>query len=92
MSAVNPQINALVTLIAEDPLKSADIADKAIADGAALGLLHGIPFSIKDSLDTAGVLTQRLQTVRGQHYGQGCNRGRTIQSGRRHSAHEDQSP
>lgn len=46
-------------LIAEDALKSADIADKAIADGAALGPLHGIPFSIKDSLDTAGVLTQR---------------------------------
>jgi aspartyl-tRNA(Asn)/glutamyl-tRNA(Gln) amidotransferase subunit A len=59
ISAVNPQINAVVTLIAEDALKRADIADKAIADGAALGPLHGIPFSIKDSLDTAGVLTQR---------------------------------
>jgi hypothetical protein len=40
-------------------LKGADIADKAVADGAALGPLHGVPFSIKDSLDTAGVLTQR---------------------------------
>jgi aspartyl-tRNA(Asn)/glutamyl-tRNA(Gln) amidotransferase subunit A len=59
ISAVNPQINAVVTLIAEDALKGADIADKAIADGAVLGPLHGIPFSIKDSLDTAGVLTQR---------------------------------
>jgi aspartyl-tRNA(Asn)/glutamyl-tRNA(Gln) amidotransferase subunit A len=59
ISAVNPQINAVVTLIAEDALKGADIADKAVADGAALGPLHGVPFSIKDSLDTAGVLTQR---------------------------------
>jgi aspartyl-tRNA(Asn)/glutamyl-tRNA(Gln) amidotransferase subunit A len=59
ISAVNPQINAVVTLIAEDALKGADIADKAIADGAVLGPLHGIPFSIKDSLDTANVLTQR---------------------------------
>jgi aspartyl-tRNA(Asn)/glutamyl-tRNA(Gln) amidotransferase subunit A len=57
--AVNPPINAVVTLMAEDALKSADIADKAVADGAALGPLHGVPFSIKDSLDTAGVLSQR---------------------------------
>jgi aspartyl-tRNA(Asn)/glutamyl-tRNA(Gln) amidotransferase subunit A len=59
INAVNPQINAVVTLIAEDALKGADIADKAVADGTALGPLHGVPFSIKDSLDTAGVLTQR---------------------------------
>src|SRR5437868_1714804 len=59
IGAVNPRINAVVTLMAEDALKGADIADKAVADGAALGPLHGVPFSIKDSLDTAGVLTQR---------------------------------
>jgi aspartyl-tRNA(Asn)/glutamyl-tRNA(Gln) amidotransferase subunit A len=59
IGAANPQINAVVTLLAEDALKGADIADKAVADGAALGPLHGVPFSIKDSLDTAGVLTQR---------------------------------
>jgi len=59
ISAVNPQINAVVTLMANDALRRADAADKAVADGAALGLLHGVPFSIKDSLDTAGVLTQR---------------------------------
>jgi aspartyl-tRNA(Asn)/glutamyl-tRNA(Gln) amidotransferase subunit A len=59
IGAANPQINAVVTLLAEDALKGADIADKAVADGAALGPLHGVPFSIKDSLDTAGILTQR---------------------------------
>ena len=59
IDAVNTPINAVVTLMAEDALKGADIADKAVADGAALGPLHGVPFSIKDSLDTAGVLTQR---------------------------------
>jgi aspartyl-tRNA(Asn)/glutamyl-tRNA(Gln) amidotransferase subunit A len=57
--AVNPSINAVVTLMVEDALKGADLADEAVADGAALGPLHGVPFSIKDSLDTAGVLTQR---------------------------------
>jgi aspartyl-tRNA(Asn)/glutamyl-tRNA(Gln) amidotransferase subunit A len=59
IQAVNPQINAVVTLMAEDALKSADAADKAVASGAPLGALHGVPFSIKDALDTADVLTQR---------------------------------
>jgi aspartyl-tRNA(Asn)/glutamyl-tRNA(Gln) amidotransferase subunit A len=59
VEAVNPPINAVVTLMVEAALKGADAADRAVADGAPLGPLHGVPFSIKDSLDTAGVLTQR---------------------------------
>jgi aspartyl-tRNA(Asn)/glutamyl-tRNA(Gln) amidotransferase subunit A len=59
IEAVNAPINAVVTLMAGAALKGADTADKAVADGAPLGPLHGVPFSIKDSLDTAGVLTQR---------------------------------
>jgi len=59
IQAVNPKINAVVTLMAEQALTSADAADKAVASGAPLGALHGVPFSIKDALDTAGVLTQR---------------------------------
>src|ERR1700729_3165163 len=57
--AVNPQINAVVTLMAEQALATADTADKAVTTGAPLGPLHGVPFSIKDALDTEGVLTQR---------------------------------
>jgi aspartyl-tRNA(Asn)/glutamyl-tRNA(Gln) amidotransferase subunit A len=59
ISAVNPKINAIVTLMADDALKGADAADKAVARGAELGPLHGVPFSIKDTMDTAGVLSQR---------------------------------
>jgi aspartyl-tRNA(Asn)/glutamyl-tRNA(Gln) amidotransferase subunit A len=59
IEAVNPKINAVVTLMAEDALTSADAADKAVISGAPLGPLHGVPFSIKDALDTAGILTQR---------------------------------
>jgi aspartyl-tRNA(Asn)/glutamyl-tRNA(Gln) amidotransferase subunit A len=59
IEAVNPKINAVVTLMAEDALTSADAADKAVTSGASLGPLHGVPFSIKDALDTAGVLTHR---------------------------------
>jgi aspartyl-tRNA(Asn)/glutamyl-tRNA(Gln) amidotransferase subunit A len=56
---VNPKINAIVTLLADDALRAADGADKAVASRAELGPLHGVPFSIKDSLDTAGIPTQR---------------------------------
>ena len=59
IAAVNPKINAVVTLMAEAALKGADAADKALANGAELGPLHGVPFTIKDTLDTAGVPTQR---------------------------------
>ncbi len=59
IGAVNPKINAIVTLMAEAALKSAHAADEAVATGAKLGPLHGVPFTIKDSLDSAGVLTQR---------------------------------
>ena len=59
IEAVNPKINAVVTLMAEQALTNAEAADKAVTSGAPLGPLHGVPFSIKDALDTAGVLTQR---------------------------------
>ncbi|HWO28238.1 MAG TPA: amidase [Candidatus Acidoferrum sp.] len=59
ISEVNPKINAIVTLLAEEALKGADVADKAVKKGAELGPLHGVPFTIKDAIDTAGVLTQR---------------------------------
>src|SRR5256885_270950 len=59
IGAVNPKINALVTLLADDALKVAGAADKAVMSGAEVGPLHGVPFTIKDAIDTAGVLTQR---------------------------------
>ena len=59
VAEVNPKINAVVTLMAEDALRAADVADERVADGGVLGPLHGVPFSIKDALDTAGVPTQR---------------------------------
>jgi Asp-tRNA(Asn)/Glu-tRNA(Gln) amidotransferase A subunit family amidase len=59
---VNPTINALVTDTFEAARKQADDADKALAktDGngkgnSALGPLHGVPFSAKDSIDVGGV-------------------------------------
>jgi Asp-tRNA(Asn)/Glu-tRNA(Gln) amidotransferase A subunit family amidase len=59
IAAVNPKINAIVTLVAEQALNDADAADREVANGAELGPLHGVPFTIKDSLDTAGIPSQR---------------------------------
>src|ERR1700754_4706918 len=58
IAAINPKINAIVTLLADDALRNADAADAAVASGAELGPLHGVPVTVKDSIDTAGVLTQ----------------------------------
>jgi aspartyl-tRNA(Asn)/glutamyl-tRNA(Gln) amidotransferase subunit A len=56
--AVNSKINAIVTL-ADGALDAARAADDELAAGAEVGPLHGVPFTVKDSFDTAGVLTQR---------------------------------
>jgi aspartyl-tRNA(Asn)/glutamyl-tRNA(Gln) amidotransferase subunit A len=63
IAVVNTKVNAIVTLLANDALKGADAADKAVKDGAELGQLHGVPFTIKDAIDTAGVLTQRASRI-----------------------------
>ncbi|MBE1485358.1 amidase [Plantactinospora soyae] len=58
IKAVNPKINAVVTLV-DGALDAARAADESLAAGAEVGPLHGVPFTVKDSFDTAGVLTQR---------------------------------
>jgi aspartyl-tRNA(Asn)/glutamyl-tRNA(Gln) amidotransferase subunit A len=58
IQAVDPKINAIVTL-AEGALEKAEAADAAVRAGEELGVLHGVPFTVKDSIDTAGVPTQR---------------------------------
>jgi aspartyl-tRNA(Asn)/glutamyl-tRNA(Gln) amidotransferase subunit A len=57
IDAINPKINAIVA-IADDALKAAKVAEAAVLTGDKLGPLHGVPFTAKDSIDTAGVLTQ----------------------------------
>ena len=54
---VNPELNAIVTLIPEQANESAARADDAQANGESLGVLHGLPIAHKDLVDTAGVRT-----------------------------------
>src|SRR5580698_4604011 len=51
IEAVNPKVNAIVT-IAEDALKFAREAEAAVQREDELGPLHGVPFTVKDSIDT----------------------------------------
>ncbi len=57
IDAVNPALNAIVRLLPEAALAAADAADRAVADGAALGPLHGVPCTVKENIDLAGTPT-----------------------------------
>ncbi|HSK83386.1 MAG TPA: amidase family protein [Rubrobacter sp.] len=54
---VNPELNAVVELRREAALREADAADEATAHGDATGPLHGVPMTIKDSFNVAGLHT-----------------------------------
>ncbi len=54
---VNPKVNAVVTLVAEEALRQARAADDALARGEDVGPLHGLPVAHKDMALTAGIRT-----------------------------------
>ncbi len=53
---VNPKLNAVVQLTAESALHQARKVDAALARGEIKGPLHGVPVTIKDNIETAGVV------------------------------------
>lgn len=53
----NPALNAIVTLDEERARRRARDADAALSRGELWGPLHGVPFTIKDAIETAGVRT-----------------------------------
>ncbi len=54
---INPQVNAIVTLVPEHAMAGARAADAALARGTALGPLHGLPVAHKDLFLTKGIRT-----------------------------------
>jgi amidase len=54
---VNPALNAVVEFRREAALEEAVAADEAIIRGSDVGSLHGVPMTIKDSFNVAGLHT-----------------------------------
>jgi amidase len=57
ISEHNPSVNAIVTLDAEGALARAREADEALGRGEVWGPVHGVPVTIKDVFETAGMRT-----------------------------------
>jgi len=54
---LNPGINAIVTLMMDEALAAAKVADETLSRGEIMGPLHGVPITIKDCFEVAGVRT-----------------------------------
>jgi amidase len=57
IDSVNPALNAVVEFRREAALEEAVAADEAITRGSDVGSLHGVPMTIKDSFNVAGLHT-----------------------------------
>jgi amidase len=65
---VNPAINAVPVVLAEQALAAAKAADRAVANGGDLPPLHGIPFLVKANIDVVGTpTTQGLKALSGAY-------------------------
>jgi Asp-tRNA(Asn)/Glu-tRNA(Gln) amidotransferase A subunit family amidase len=64
---LNPKINAFVQLNEESALTQARDAEAAVMQGRNLGPLHGVPISIKSSIDAAGMRCEAGTKLRAGH-------------------------
>ncbi len=57
IGAVNPTVNAIVRVLADEARAAAADADRKVASGEPLGPLHGVPCTVKENIDMAGLPT-----------------------------------
>jgi amidase len=57
LEAVNPAINAVTVVLGEPALAAADAADAVVKRGEAVGMLHGVPVTLKENIDQTGQAT-----------------------------------
>ena len=67
IDAVNPAVNAIVTLARDAALAEARRATDALVNGDRLGPLHGVPVAIKDVTATRGLRTTYGSTLFAEH-------------------------
>jgi amidase len=63
---INPSLNAIVTL-AEDAVDRARVCETALMSGNDVGPLHGLPMTVKDTIDTADLWTTSGSRLRAHH-------------------------
>jgi anti-sigma factor RsiW len=57
IDAVNPALNAIVRVLADEARAAAALADRRLKAGETVGPLHGVPFTVKENIDMAGLPT-----------------------------------
>lgn len=57
IDALNPELNAFITILRDEAVEQARVAESEIRAGKWLGPLHGVPVGVKDFYDTAGIRT-----------------------------------
>jgi len=62
---INPKLNAIVTL-APDAMEKATEAEAAVGRGDEVGPLHGVPLTVKDTIETAGLRTTSGSLLRAE--------------------------
>jgi amidase len=67
IETVNSKLNAVVELAGDEALDAARKADEQLSRGELSGPLHGVPMTIKDSIDTKGVVTTYGTKGRSSH-------------------------
>jgi aspartyl-tRNA(Asn)/glutamyl-tRNA(Gln) amidotransferase subunit A len=67
IAALDPGLNAYVTVTADRARRDAEQAEKEIGQGRYRGPLHGLPIGLKDLYDTAGVTTTAGSALRRDH-------------------------
>src|SRR5262245_44671603 len=63
IAALNPALEAYVTVTADRALKEAAARDAELANGRRRGPLHGVPYCLKDVVATAGIRTTAGSTI-----------------------------
>src|SRR5882672_1513484 len=66
IAELNPSLNAIVTL-APDLIEQAQAAEATLVRGEEVGPLHGVPLTIKDTIETAGLRTTSGSVIRAEH-------------------------
>jgi Asp-tRNA(Asn)/Glu-tRNA(Gln) amidotransferase A subunit family amidase len=67
IQSVNSKLNAFVQVDAERAIRQAQVAEKSVLSDAERGPLHGVPISIKSSIDVAGLRCEAGTKLRAGH-------------------------